>query len=82
MTSYDIYHLMDVIWIKVIGYSTATYSLPKVCREVIDLLKSEGYDVAVVDDKHRDFRIIRVEDQKWKIVRYKGWDKYDVLMVD
>jgi hypothetical protein len=73
---------MDKIWRKTRDYSTATYSLPRVCREVINLLKSEGYDVSVVDDKHRDYRIIQIEDQQWKIVRNNGWSQYDVLMID
>ena len=82
MTSYDKYTLMDKIWRKTRDYNTATYSLPKVCREVIELLKSEGYDVLVVDEKHRDYRIIQIDDQKWRIIRNKGWGKYDVVMID
>lgn len=81
MTSFEKYRLMDIIWRMVIDYSAHTYSLPNVCKEVCQRLKDEGYEPEIIGN-NRDYRIIRVEDQKYRILRNSGWGKYDVLMND
>ena len=43
-------------------------------------MEGAGYQVQLTDEKHRDYKIIQVEDQKYKIVRNKGWTTYDVIM--
>lgn len=81
MTSFEKYRLMDVIWSMVIDYSTATYSIGKVCNEVMRRLKDEGYQPEIVGG-NRSHRIIKVDDQKYRIVKNLGWGKYDLIMCD
>ena len=61
-------------------YDTHTYTLPSVCRLLIKHLEGEGYHAEIVDTEHRDCKIIRVETQRYKIVRNKGWSTYEVIM--
>lgn len=61
-------------------YATYAYTLPDVCRKLLKHLESEGYQVQLVDADHRDYRIIQVEAQRYKILRLKGWTTYDVIM--
>ena len=81
MTSYEKYGLLDRIWLKVIDYSTRTYSLPRVCNEVSKMLQDLGYRTEIIGN-NRDYRILKVDDQPFRIIREKGWSKYDVRMMD
>ena len=81
MTSFEKYRLMDVIWSMVIDYSTATYSIGTVCKEVVRRLRDEGYQPEIVGG-NRSHRIIKVDDQKYRIVKNLGWGKYDLIMCD
>ena len=74
-------NLIDRIFFFVRNYSTSTYSLPRVCREVVEELKSMGYNVRVIDDTHRDYRTILVDGHIFRIIRNKAWCSYDVLQV-
>jgi len=77
MNEYDV--LIDIFrFIR--DYHTGTYTLPDVCRKLIRHMQSSGYEVQTVDNNHRDYWIIRVEDQRYKIVRNKGWSSYEVIM--
>ena len=80
MTRSEKYRLMDIIWLTVIDYSTKT-PITKVCNAVIQRLKDEGYEVEVLNN-NRDFRILNVDGQKFRILRNFGWSKYDVIMRD
>ena len=82
MTSYEKYRLMDILWAMVIDYSTSVYSLPRVCREVLMRLSSEGYQAEVIKDGHRDSCLIKIDDQQFRIIRNSGWGKYDLVMVE
>lgn len=77
INEYDI--LLDIFrFIR--DYSTDTYTLPDVCRRLIRHMQSSGYEVQVIDNSHRDYRIIQVETQLYRIARNKGWSTYDVVM--
>lgn len=74
---YDI--LLDIFrFIR--DYAVSTYTLPDVCRKLIKHLTDEGYQAEIVDGKHRDYKIIRVETRLYRIARNKGWSSYDVVM--
>lgn len=75
MNEYDI--LLD-IFRYVRDYSTATYTLPQVCRGLVQHMKDAGYQVEIVDSKHHDYRIVQVEEHRYKIVRFPEWCRYDV----
>ena len=81
MTNNEKYRLMDIIWLMVSGYSIATYSIGKVCKEVVKRLKDEGYQPEIIGS-NREYRIIKVEDQKYRVLKNHGWGKYDLLMID
>lgn len=77
INEYDI--LLDIFrFIR--DYDTHTYTLPSVCRLLIKHLAGGGYQAEIVDGKHRDYKIIRVETQLYRIVRNKGWSTYEVIM--
>lgn len=61
-------------------YAVSTYTLPDVCNRLIKHLTGGGYQAEIVDGKHRDYKIIRVETQLYRIIRNKGWSTYDVIM--
>lgn len=61
-------------------YATSAYTLPDVCQKLIKYLLDEGYLAEIVDGKHLDYKIIRVETQLYRIARNKGWSTYDVVM--
>ena len=79
MTDFGKYNLMDKIWATVYDYSTRD-PISKPLKAVVQRLKDEGYTVDLLDGG-RDFQIIKVDDEKFKIVRKKEWSKYDVLFV-
>ena len=62
-------------------YSTATYSLPRVCRELMYDLRDAGYSADITDCNHRDYRILTVNDHQYRIIKYPDWSRYDVTMV-
>ena len=75
MNEYDI--LLDIFrFIR--NYSTTTYTLPQVFKELIRHMKDGGYQVKVIDDQHRDHKILQVEEHRYKIIRYPEWVTYDV----
>lgn len=74
------YDVLLEIFSFVRGYSTSTYSLPSVLKKLIQYMKDGGYKVQVVDDTHRDYKIIQVETQRYKLIRFKDWCTYDVQM--
>jgi len=80
MTSFEKYRLMDIIWGTVIDYSTKE-PITKVCKVVLQRLKDEGYEAEILNN-NRDFRIIRVEDQRYRVLRNFAWSKYDLIMID
>lgn len=79
MTSFrlanEIHHVIS-------DYSTAHCSLPFVCKKVIQYMKDSGSQAEIIDDKHRDYKILRVDNHRFKIVRYRNWLRYDVTIVD
>lgn len=77
INEYDI--LLDIFrFIR--DYPVSAYTLPDVCKGLIKHLEGGGYQAEIVDSKHRDYKIIRVETQLYRIVRNKGWSTYDVVM--
>ena len=77
INEYDI--LLDIFrFIR--DYAVSTYTLPDVCKKLIKHLTGGGYQAEIVDGKHRDYKIIQVETQRYKLTRYKGWSTYDVIM--
>ena len=77
MNEYDV--LLEIFrFIR--DYATSTYTLPDVCRRLIRYMQSSGYEVQTIDNDHRDYKIIQVETQRYKIVRNKGWSTYEVIM--
>ena len=78
----DMYRILNIIFRIVRNYSTRLYSLPQVCKQVIEELKAYGYTVTVTDDKHRGYRIIQVDGHHFKVIRWKDWLSYDVLAID
>lgn len=77
INEYDI--LLDIFrFIR--DYAVSTYTLPDVFKRTVQFLKEAGYTVEIVDDMHRDYKILQVETQRYRIVRNKGWSTYDVIM--
>ena len=74
------YEVLIEIFSFLRDYAISTYTLPDVCRRLVKFMEGAGYQVQVLDEKHRDYKIIQVENQKYKIVRNKGWTTYDVIM--
>lgn len=77
----DMYRILNIIFRIVRNYSTRLYTLPQVCKQVIEELKSYGYNVTV-DDKHRGYWTLTVDEHHYKVMRWKDWTSYDVLLVD
>lgn len=80
MNNMNEYDVLIEIFRFVRDYHTRTYTLPDVCRKLLKYLQDTGYQAEIVDDKHRDYKIIQVETQRYKLTRYKGWSTYDVIM--
>ena len=78
----EMYRILNLIFRIVRNYSTKLYTLPQVCKQVIEELKSYGYNVAVIDSKHRDFRLIEVDGHTFKVLRWKNWNTYDVVVIE
>lgn len=74
------YDVLITIFRFVRDYHTGTYTLPDVCRKLLQYLVDAGYQAEIVDGNHRDYKIIQVETQRYKLTRYKGWSTYDVIM--
>ena len=74
------YDLLLEIFRVIRNYSTSTYTLPNVFKELIQYMKDGGYRIEVIDEKHRDYKILQVEAQRYKIIRWKEWSSYDVVM--
>lgn len=81
MSSYEKYRLLDTIWVHARDYTVSMYTLPKVCTEILRLLNDMGYKAETLPGD-RNSKIILVNDQRFRIVRNKGWNQYDVLMID
>lgn len=81
MTSFEKYHLLDIIWGHSRDYTVSMYSMPKVCSEILRLLSNMGYYAKILPGD-RSSKIIQVDDQRFRIVRNKGWNQYDVVLVD
>ncbi len=77
MNEYDV--LIEIFQF-IRDYAISTYTLPDVCRRLVKFLEGAGYQVQVLDEKHRDYKIIQVENQKYKIIRNQGWTTYDGIM--
>ena len=74
------YDVLFEIFRFIRNYSTSTYSLPHVLKELIQYMNDGGYQTQVIDDTHMDYKIIQVETQRYKLVRFKDWCTYDVQM--
>lgn len=80
MNNLNEYEVLLEIFRFIRDYHSGTYTLPDVCRRLIRHMQSSGYEVQITDTSHRDYRIIQVETQRYKIVRNKGWSTYEVIM--
>ena len=78
----EAYRILNLIFRIVRNYSTKLYTLPQVCKQVVEELKSYGYQVDVVDGKHRDFRLLKVDGYMFKVLRWKDWHVYDVVAIE
>lgn len=74
-------HTLGIIFDIVRRYST-TYPLPFVLSEVVRYMKDLGYPVTVLDQAHRNYKLLQVGGHTYRIVRNKGWTSYEVLAVD
>ena len=81
MTSFVKYSILDIIWKTLMDYSTLTYTLPQACRNAVDVLKTYGYEAEIFGNK-RDSRIIQIEDTQYRIVRNKGWNRFEVILIE
>lgn len=80
MSSFEKYRLMDILWVTVIDYCTKD-PISKPLKAVLQRLKDEGYTAQVLNND-RDFRVVQVQDQRYRIVRNRAWTKCDLIMVD
>ena len=78
----DTYVIDNRIFRFIMGYSIREISLPKITENLIEYIQSMGYDASIVDDKHRDYRIIEVDGHHFRIVRNKDWLRYDSKIID
>ena len=78
----EIYKLSDEIFRHVRIYHTKTYTLPDVARRAAEYMKSGGYQVAILDDHHRDYKILGVDNHRFRLVRYKNCPWYEVEAID
>lgn len=76
------FKLTDIIWHFIRGYSSNTYSLPYVTNELIKYMTSRGCPTELVDCKHRDYKIVKVCDHQFRIVRIHEWNSYDIRAID
>ncbi len=76
MNEYDI---LLKIFRFVRNYSTATYTMPQVFNALIQYLKDSEYQVETIDEKHNNYKILQVEGQRYKIIRWPQWSSYDVI---
>ena len=75
-------NILNIIFRTVRNYSTAICTLPQVVRQVVLDLKDYGYDATVEPGNSRDYRSIRVEGHRYRILRRRDWLRYDVSMID
>lgn len=78
----EVYRILNRILSILYCYTTYHDTLPAVCKDVVKEMKSYGYDVAVTDDRHRDYRLITVDGHLFRIVRERGWMRYDVILIN
>jgi len=76
------YRLLDEIYSVIRAYTVRSITLPALCNKVIEYEKAGGSIAFITDDRHRDYKIICVDDHRFKIVRYPGWTRYDVEPID
>lgn len=74
--------LLGIIWWFIRDYSANVYSLSKVTDALIRYMTDRGYFIELVDGKHRDYKIVKVCDHQFRIVRIHGWNSYDVRTID
>ena len=74
------YDVLITIFRFIRDYNTGTYTLPDVCRRLLQYLVDAGYQAEIVNSKHWDYKIIQVETQLYRIAHNKGWSTYDVVM--
>ena len=60
-------------------YSTSTYTLFRVIKELSGHLDHSGYTVDILPRAEKNSRILRVNGHGYKIVYNDGWSKYDVV---
>ena len=78
----NVYTLNDTIFRFLAGSSTRSITLPKITQKLVEYLRSMGYAVSVIDDDHRDYRIIEVDEHHFRIIRWTDWLRYDSVIID
>lgn len=78
----NIYTLTGELFSFVRCFYPKTYTLPDVLKRTVEYMKSGGYQVSVLDDSHRDYKVISVDDHSFRIVRYKNSPWYEVEAIN
>lgn len=84
MNNYDRsneYDTLILIFRFVRDYSTSSYPLARVCRELLAHLQEAGYTASVTDRISSDSRTVTVNGHRFRIVRWPNWSKYDVQLI-
>ena len=76
------WRLIDEIYSVIRCYTVRTITLPKLCDKVIEYMKSGGSMAFVTDDRHRDYRILCIDDHRFKVYRNPGWTRYEADPID
>lgn len=84
MNTYDPsneYDTLIMIFRFVRDYSTSSYPLTRVCRELLAHLKNAGYNAAITGRSGSDSQTITVNGHQFRIVHWPNWSKYDVQLI-
>lgn len=76
VNEYDI--LLDIFRF-VRDYSTDTYTLSQVLKALVKHLTRSGFTVEALPRTETTSRIVVVEGHKYKLIKWNGWSKYDVV---
>ena len=67
------------VWGFVRDYYPGTYSLPDVTRRLLDHMRAEGHDADLIDGEHRNYKVVKIDGMRFRIIRRPGWSSYDVI---
>ena len=73
------YDILLEIFRFVRDYSTDTYTLSQVLKALVKHLTRSGFTVEALPRTETTSRIVVVNGHKYRLIRWKGWSKYDVI---